>query len=162
MARSAMMRPLGVAPVTIGHYEERGGHFMRWLIGSNAALIFDPRRLCEPSSIAHSAFLILSLVESSVPNRESTVVALADGILHQQWSDGNDRRLWRSLVPSKGSTTHMRSRYATATRTACEATSVVLGSPSLIYSALSVSQMPRPANGVDSATRLPTGRNAST
>jgi hypothetical protein len=66
-------------------------HFTDWLVANDGALILDSRRLREPSSIAHTAVLILSLLASNRPDREAKVAALAEGILRQQRTDGSYR-----------------------------------------------------------------------
>jgi len=60
-----------------------------YLVEHEGTLIVDPRRLGEPSSIAHSAFMILALLHSPSPRRDNEITALADGILRQQRSDGS-------------------------------------------------------------------------
>jgi hypothetical protein len=66
-------------------------HFTGYLVGRDDALVLDPERLGEPSGIAHSAFLMLALLESEAAEREAVVVGLATGILHQQREDGSYR-----------------------------------------------------------------------
>lgn len=66
-------------------------HYTGYLTPRDGALILDRERLGEPSGIAHSAFLMLALLESDAPGREATVAALADGILRQQREDGSYR-----------------------------------------------------------------------
>lgn len=66
-------------------------HYTGQLVTHDGALILDPVRLGEPSGIAHSAFLILALLESQTPARDLVVRALADGILRQQRPDGSYR-----------------------------------------------------------------------
>jgi hypothetical protein len=67
------------------------GHYTAWLVDHDGTLILDATRLGEPSSIAHSAFLILSLLASNLPGRAARVIALAEGILRQQRADGSYR-----------------------------------------------------------------------
>lgn len=66
-------------------------HYNGWLVPDDGALIVDSRRLAEASSIAHSAFLILSLLHASFPGRDAKVVGLVEGILRQQRADGSYR-----------------------------------------------------------------------
>lgn len=51
--------------------------------------ILDAKQLGEPSSIAHSAFMILALLHSRIPDRVEQVSSLAEGILKQQRKDGS-------------------------------------------------------------------------
>lgn len=44
-------------------------HYGDYLVERDGYLILDPRRLEEPSSIAHSAFMILALLHASPPRR---------------------------------------------------------------------------------------------
>ncbi len=64
-------------------------HFSDYLIQRDGYLILDPRRLGEPSSIAHSAFLILALLHAPSQQEEEKIAALAEGILRQQRPDGS-------------------------------------------------------------------------
>jgi hypothetical protein len=64
-------------------------HHVDDLVERDGTLIPDASRLGEPPGIAHSAFMALSLLESSLPGRESKITALANGILRQQRSDGS-------------------------------------------------------------------------
>jgi len=59
------------------------------LVDRDGTLILDPGRLGEPSGIAHSAFMILSLLSSSLPEREAKASGLGEGILRQQRRDGS-------------------------------------------------------------------------
>lgn len=67
------------------------GHFAGFLVARDGALVLDPVRLGEPSGIAHSAFMLLALLDSELAGREAKIVGLAEGILHQQRSDGSFR-----------------------------------------------------------------------
>src|SRR5690606_19932072 len=67
------------------------GHYTGYLVARDGALILDPLRLGEPSGIAHSAFMILALLESDIPGREAKIIALAEGIVRQQRQDGSYR-----------------------------------------------------------------------
>lgn len=63
-------------------------HYCDCLVDRDGYMIVDPERLGEPSSIAHSAFLILAALHA--PRREAKVAsALAEGILQQQRPDGS-------------------------------------------------------------------------
>ena len=64
-------------------------HYDSYLIERDGYLILDPRRLKEPSSIAHSAFLVLALLRAPGPRRSRQITALAVGILRQQRPDGS-------------------------------------------------------------------------
>lgn len=64
-------------------------HCASYLVDRDGALALDAARLGEPSSIAHSAFVILALVESDVSWRHATIAKLADGILRQQRPGGS-------------------------------------------------------------------------
>jgi hypothetical protein len=59
------------------------------LVSHEGSLVLDRRRLGEPSSIAHSAFLILALLHAPPPRKTREIAALADGILRQQRPDGS-------------------------------------------------------------------------
>lgn len=64
-------------------------------------LILDPRRLGEPSSIAHSAFLTLALLHAPRPRGNRQIAGLAEGILRQQRADGSYRVYFYDL-PDEG------------------------------------------------------------
>ncbi len=64
-------------------------YYNHYLIKRAGHLILDPQLLEEPSSIAHSAFMILSLVHSRLPEMREKIILLADGILAQQRPDGS-------------------------------------------------------------------------
>lgn len=66
-------------------------HYGGYLVPRDGALILDPMLLGEPSCIAHSAFMLLALLESDVPGREAKITALAEGIMRQQRQDGSYR-----------------------------------------------------------------------
>ncbi len=59
------------------------------LVAIDGALMLDSARLGEPSGIAHSAFMILSLLDSALPDRLTIAVRLAEGIRRQQRADGS-------------------------------------------------------------------------
>jgi hypothetical protein len=61
-------------------------HYRTYLVERDGTLILDPRRLGEPSSIAHSSFMLLDLVYGPVPDRQ-TIAGLAEGILRQDLPD---------------------------------------------------------------------------
>lgn len=65
--------------------------YRRHLMEREGALLLSPEFLGEPSSIAHSAFLILALLHSRATGREEAVKGLADGIVGQQRGDGSYR-----------------------------------------------------------------------
>lgn len=63
--------------------------YSRYLIKRDGCLILDPNLLGEPSNIAHSAFMILSLLHSRWADRSRPARLLADGILAQQRPHGS-------------------------------------------------------------------------
>ncbi len=64
-------------------------YYSHYLVNRKGYFILDPDLLEEPSGIAHSAFMILSLIHSRAPDRNEKVRLLADGILEQQRPDGS-------------------------------------------------------------------------
>jgi len=64
-------------------------YFSHYLKERSGYLILDTEFLGEPSSIAHSAFLHLSLMHSHRPDRKEKARLLADGIVAQQRQDGS-------------------------------------------------------------------------
>ena len=64
-------------------------HYSHTLVRRDGYMILDSKLLDEPSSIAHSAFLLLSLMHSRLPDRKEKAFLLADGILAQQRPDGS-------------------------------------------------------------------------
>ncbi len=64
-------------------------HYSHYLIRRDGYTILDPKLLKEPSSIAHSAFMLLSLIHSGLSNPKEKTLPLADGILVQQRPDGS-------------------------------------------------------------------------
>jgi len=69
--------------------EKSLAHYETYLSERDGYLIFDSSRSGEPSSIAHSAFMMLALLNSPPPRRLQLIAALADGILQQQRPDGS-------------------------------------------------------------------------
>jgi hypothetical protein len=71
------------------------GHFTDYLVPRDGALILDPVQLGEASGIAHSAFLLLALLDAApevaIPHRDARIADLAEGILGQQRRDGSYR-----------------------------------------------------------------------
>jgi hypothetical protein len=63
-------------------------HYCECLIQRDGCLILDPELLLEPSSIAHSAFLLLALLHAA-PHGDHRIAGLAEGILRQQRPDGS-------------------------------------------------------------------------
>ena len=63
--------------------------YCAYLMQHEGALILDPHRLGEPSSIAHSAFMILALLHAPPPRKDKEIAALAEGIVRQQRPDGS-------------------------------------------------------------------------
>jgi hypothetical protein len=72
-------------------------HYGNYLVERDSYLILDPDRLEEPSSIAHSAFMILALLHAPSPRRTEEITALAGGILHQQRPDGSYKVYFHDL-----------------------------------------------------------------
>jgi hypothetical protein len=64
-------------------------HYTSLLVPHGRAMFLDSRRLGEPSSIAHSAFLALALLASGSPDRGEIIDDLACGIVDQQREDGS-------------------------------------------------------------------------
>lgn len=76
-------------------------HYDDYLMEREGCLIVDPGRLAEPSSIAHSAFMILALTGAQPPRETRQITALADGILRQQRPDGSYKVYFHDL-PDQG------------------------------------------------------------
>jgi hypothetical protein len=83
-----------------------------YLIQRDGYLSLDPRRLEEPSSIAHSAFMLLALLHAPPPSspqpsplreedRVSGIIGLAEGILRQQRPSGSYQISFHDL-PDEG------------------------------------------------------------
>lgn len=66
-------------------------HFEGWLERREIGLVLSAERLGEPSSIAHSAFLILALLHAPPPRDLVRVARLADAIVARQRPDGSYR-----------------------------------------------------------------------
>jgi hypothetical protein len=64
-------------------------HFKRYVVAHDRYMILDPERLGEPSSIAHSAFMILALLHAPSGRQTRRIAALTEGILQQQRPDGS-------------------------------------------------------------------------
>jgi hypothetical protein len=64
-------------------------HYKEYVIAQDGYMILDPERLGEPSSIAHSAFMLLSLLHAPSGRHNRRVAALAQGILKQQRPNGS-------------------------------------------------------------------------
>jgi len=64
-------------------------HHCEHLVERDGCLILDTKHLGEPSSIAHSAFLLLALLHAPPPLDKRRVTHLAEGILRQQQIDGS-------------------------------------------------------------------------
>jgi hypothetical protein len=64
-------------------------HYKTYVIARDRYMILDPQRLGEPSSIAHSAFMILSLLYAPSGRHNRQAGALAEGILQQQRPNGS-------------------------------------------------------------------------
>lgn len=80
--------------------ERSVAHYAGYLTARNGQLILEPRRLHEPSSIAHSAFMILALLHAAPPRHTSEILALADGIRRQQRPDGSYKVYFHDLPDS--------------------------------------------------------------
>ncbi|HEX5080428.1 MAG TPA: hypothetical protein VFY40_00170, partial [Blastocatellia bacterium] len=76
-------------------------HYDDYLVEREGYLILDPGRLAEPSSIAHSAFMILALTGAPAPRKIRRITAFADGILRQQRPDGSYKVYFHDL-PDQG------------------------------------------------------------
>lgn len=74
--------------------------YVGWLAARDGALVLDPEQLAEPSSIAHSAFLLLALLHAPPPRRAREIAALAEGIRRQQRADGSFRIYFDDLPDS--------------------------------------------------------------
>jgi hypothetical protein len=72
-------------------------HYGDYLVEREGYLILDPGRLEEPSSIAHSAFMILALLHAPQPRRTRQIAALAEGILRQQRPNGSYKVYFHDL-----------------------------------------------------------------
>jgi hypothetical protein len=64
-------------------------HYNKYVILHDRYMILDPERLDEPSSIAHSAFMILALLYAPSGRHTRRIAALAEGILQQQRLNGS-------------------------------------------------------------------------
>ena len=64
-------------------------YYRHYLVRRDGYEVLDPKFLDEPSGIAHSAFMLLSLIHSRLPDRKEKALLLADGILAQQRPDGS-------------------------------------------------------------------------
>ncbi|MGH8684832.1 MAG: hypothetical protein ACREUM_05710, partial [Nitrosospira sp.] len=76
-------------------------HYGDYLVEREGHLILDPERLEEPSSISHSAFMILALLHPPPPRRTRQIAALAEGILRQQRPNGSYKVYFHDL-PDEG------------------------------------------------------------
>jgi hypothetical protein len=74
-------------------------HFQQRVFAQDGYAIVAP--VGEPSSIAHSAFLILALARSDLPDRIRRLAPLVDGVLRQQREDGS-YRIFFGAVPDSG------------------------------------------------------------
>ncbi len=72
-------------------------YYEGYLVPRDDHLILDSRRLAEPASIAHSAFMILGLLHAPPPRRDHEIAALAAGILRQQRPDGSYKVFFEDL-----------------------------------------------------------------
>jgi hypothetical protein len=77
--------------------EKARRHYGAYLVARDGYLILDPARLEEPSSIAHSAFMILMLLHAPPPRWTRQIAGLAEGILQQQRPDGSYRVYFHDL-----------------------------------------------------------------
>jgi hypothetical protein len=83
-----------------GMIERSLAKYCAQLVRHESSLILDPGRLGEPSSIAHSAFMILALLHAPEPRKTREITALADGILRQQRLDGSYKVYFDDLPDS--------------------------------------------------------------
>lgn len=81
--------------------EKSSRHYGNYLVEREGYLILDRRRLEEPSSIAHSAFMILALLHAPPPIKTRQIAALAEGILRQQKPNGSYKVYFHDL-PNHG------------------------------------------------------------
>lgn len=72
-------------------------HYGDYLVKRDGYLILDPARLEEPSSIAHSVFMILALLHAPPPRSAQQIAALAEGILRQQRPSGSYKVYFHDL-----------------------------------------------------------------
>jgi hypothetical protein len=64
-------------------------HYKRYVVAHERYMILDPERLGEPSSIAHSAFMVLALLHAPSGRYTRRIAALAEGMLQQQRPNGS-------------------------------------------------------------------------
>jgi hypothetical protein len=64
-------------------------HYEKYLIANDHHMILDAEQLGEPSSIAHSAFMILALLHAPSGRDTRRIGALVEGILQQQRRNGS-------------------------------------------------------------------------
>ncbi|MHA3771649.1 hypothetical protein ACXR0O_08940 [Verrucomicrobiota bacterium sgz303538] len=76
-------------------------HYDSDLVERDGYTVLDSRRLGEPSSIAHSAFMIPALLHAPPPHKTQQIAALVEGILHQQRPDGSYKVYFDDL-PDQG------------------------------------------------------------
>lgn len=74
-------------------------HWASRMEARDGALVVDTMPMGEPPGIAHSAFLILAMLEAG--GREEDVRRLAEGILRQQRDDGS-LKVWFAPFPDDG------------------------------------------------------------
>jgi len=72
-------------------------HYGDYLVKRDEYVILDSDRLEEPSSIAHSAFMILALLHAPPPHKTRHIAGLADGILRQQRPNGSYKVYFHDL-----------------------------------------------------------------
>ena len=80
--------------------ERSMARYRAYLVPHDDSLILDPLHLGEPSSIAHSAFMILALLAGSSPRSDKDIAALAEGIVRQQRPDGSYKVFFEDLPDS--------------------------------------------------------------
>jgi hypothetical protein len=73
-------------------------HYARYVVERDGRAILDSHRLEEPSSIAHSAFMILALLHDPARRDVEKIAALAEGILRQQRGDGSYKVYFEALA----------------------------------------------------------------
>jgi hypothetical protein len=64
-------------------------HYKRYVTARDRYMILDPKRLGEPSSIAHSAFMTLALLHAPSGRQNRRIAGLAEGIVQQQRPNGS-------------------------------------------------------------------------
>lgn len=85
-------------------------HYLRYVMDRDGALMVDPSRLGEPSSIAHSAFMLLALLDSDLQERREKIAG--SGSVRRNASTARRRAreaasVTRSRIEHRGSTSRV-------------------------------------------------------